>query len=198
MTPQAMKHICVFCGANTGSDPLYVQVATEVGRYIAEQRYTLVYGAGNVGLMGVIADAVMAHGGQTTGVIPEFLQKWEVAHDNLDELIITQTMHERKAIMAERADAFVALPGGYGTLDELFEILTWRQLHLHQKPIGLLNVKGYFDPLLQMVDRMKEEGFLQAENHQLILSANTVGDLFAQLSQQAAQLGSLVVDTSKV
>jgi uncharacterized protein (TIGR00730 family) len=193
-----MKHICVFCGANTGSDPLYAQVATEVGRYIAEQHYTLVYGAGNVGLMGVIADAVMAHGGQTTGVIPEFLQKWEVAHDNLDELIITQTMHERKAIMAERADAFVALPGGYGTLDELFEILTWRQLHLHQKPIGLLNVKGYFDPLLQMVDRMKEEGFLQAENHQLILSANTVGDLFAQLSQQAAQLGSLVVDTSKV
>jgi uncharacterized protein (TIGR00730 family) len=193
-----MKHICVFCGANTGSNPLYAQVATEVGRYIAEQHYTLVYGAGNVGLMGVIADAVMAHGGQTTGVIPEFLQKWEVAHDNLDELIITQTMHERKAIMAERADAFVALPGGYGTLDELFEILTWRQLHLHQKPIGLLNVKGYFDPLLQMVDRMKEEGFLQAENHQLILSANTVGDLFAQLSQQAAQLGSLVVDTSKV
>jgi hypothetical protein len=193
-----MKHICVFCGANTGSNPLYAQVATEVGRYMAEQHYTLVYGAGNVGLMGVIADAVMAHGGQTTGVIPEFLQKWEVAHDNLDELIITQTMHERKAIMAERADAFVALPGGYGTLDELFEILTWRQLHLHQKPIGLLNVKGYFDPLLQMVDRMKEEGFLQAENHQLILSANTVGDLFAQLSQQAAQLGSLVVDTSKV
>lgn len=193
-----MKHICVFCGANTGSDPLYAQVATEVGRYMAEQHYTLVYGAGNVGLMGVIADAVMAHGGQTTGVIPEFLQKWEVAHDNLDELIITQTMHERKAIMAERADAFVALPGGYGTLDELFEILTWRQLHLHQKPIGLLNVKGYFDPLLQMVDRMKEEGFLQAENHQLILSANTVGDLFAQLSQLAAQLGSLVVDTSKV
>lgn len=193
-----MKHICVFCGANTGSDPLYAQVATEVGRHIAEQHYTLVYGAGNVGLMGVIADAVMAHGGQATGVIPEFLQKWEVAHDNLDELIITQTMHERKAIMAERADAFVALPGGYGTLDELFEILTWRQLHLHQKPIGLLNVKGYFDPLLQMVDRMKEEGFLRAENHQLILSANTVGDLFAQLSQQATQLGSMAVDTSKV
>lgn len=193
-----MKSICVFCGANAGTDPIYTQTATQLGEHIALHGYRLVYGAGNVGLMGVVADAVLQHGGKALGVIPEFLEKWEVAHYGLDELVLTNTMHERKAIMAEQADAFVALPGGYGTLDELFEILTWRQLKLHQKPIGLLNVKGYFDPLLSMVAQMEQEGFLKAENRALLIVETQIDTLFEQLQKQAVLLGASGLDTAKL
>lgn len=193
-----MKNICVFCGSRKGTDPIFSEKATEVGQYLAQNDYRLVYGAGNVGLMGVITDAVLANGGEAIGIIPEFLEKWEVAHDNLTELIITQTMHERKAIMAERSDAVIALPGGYGTLDELFEILTWRQLKLHEKPIGLLNVKGYFNPLIQMIDQMQAEGFLSEENRQFLLVSDDINDLFAQFHAFRAIVEEKWIDKSKI
>ncbi|OHX12007.1 Rossman fold protein, TIGR00730 family [Chromobacterium amazonense] len=159
-----MKSICLFCGSNKGARPEYEAAAREFGRTLAEQGVTLVYGAGNVGLMGVAADAALAAGGRVVGVIPEFLKAKEVAHLGLSELHVTETMHQRKALMAELSDGFVALPGGFGTFDELFEILTWAQLSVHDKPVGMLDVGGFFQPLQAMVDRAVEEGFVPAGN----------------------------------
>ena len=146
-----IQSVCLFCGSNRGVQPEYASAARAFGTALAEQGLTLVYGAGNIGLMGVAADAALAAGGKVIGVIPEFLKDKEVAHLGLSELHVTSTMHERKALMAELSDAFVALPGGFGTFDELFEILTWAQLSVHNKPVGLLNVAGFFQPLMEMV-----------------------------------------------
>lgn len=158
-----MKHrVIVFCGSSTGADPVYRRVAQELGGLLAGRGLGLVYGGGNVGLMGVVADAVMAGGGEVIGVIPGFLQDREVAHHRITELITTTTMHERKQRMHELGHAVLALPGGFGTLDEFFELLTWKQLGLHHQPIGLLNVNGFFDPLMAQMDRMVQDGFLKA------------------------------------
>lgn len=165
-----MKSICVFCGSNTGSNPVFTEAAIQLGQSLAARNIRLVYGAGNVGLMGVIADACLAAGGKVLGVIPGFLKAKEVCHTGLSELIVTETMHERKQIMADHSDGFIAMPGGFGTLDELCEILTWAQLGLHANPIGLLNVAAYFDHLIQMFDHMVGERFLAQANRELVLA----------------------------
>lgn len=174
-----LESLCLFCGSNRGGRPEYAEAARQLGAALAEQGLTLVYGAGKIGLMGVAADAALAAGGRVVGVIPEFLQAKEVAHHGLDEIHITQTMHERKAMMAERADGFIALPGGLGTFDELFEILTWGQLSVHSKPVGLLNVAGFFDPLLAMVRHAMQEGFMREENLSLFVVADNIDGLLA-------------------
>ncbi|WP_207766408.1 LOG family protein [Siphonobacter curvatus] len=193
-----MKNIAVFCGANAGSDLVYRQTAIELGQYLADQQLRLVYGGGNVGLMGILADAVLAQGGEVIGVIPDFLKKWEVAHAGLNELIVTETMHERKAQMAERADGFITIPGGFGSMDELFEILTWKQLQIHSKPIGLLNVNGFYDPLLQMMDRMVEAGFLKAVNRELLLVSDSIEELFALMRTHQPVVTEKWVDRKKI
>ncbi len=159
-----MQSLCVFCGANFGTRPEYRQAAQAVGRMLAAQKIRLVYGAGNVGLMGVLADSCLAAGGEVIGVIPDSLVRHEVAHLGLTDLRIVHTMHERKAMMADLSDAFIALPGGIGTFEELFEVWTWAQLGLHQKPVGLLNVAAYFDPLIAMVHHGMQEGFLKQKH----------------------------------
>src|ERR1051326_7031874 len=164
-----IQSLCVFCGSSKGGRPEYAEAARRVGREVAERGWTLVYGAGNIGLMGEVADAALEAGGRVIGVIPESLVGWEVAHTGLPELRIVGTMHERKAQMADLADAFLALPGGYGTLDEFCEILTWAQLGLHRKPCGLLNVLGYYDALLALLDTGVRERFLRPEHRALIL-----------------------------
>ena len=181
-----MKHICVFCGSSSGRQALYQQAAIDLGTTLARQGIHLVWGGGRVGLMGTIADAVLAEGGQTVGVIPSFMVEREVEHTGSTELIEVDTMHTRKAIMAERADGFIALPGGFGTLDELFEILTWAQLQIHGKPVGLLNVGGYFDPLLQWIDRAEVEGFIRPHHRKLYSVAGDAETLLEQMRQHAA------------
>jgi len=158
-----MKSICVYCGANPGSKPLYAQRAAELGRRLAADGLRLVYGGGNVGLMGTVANAVLEAGGQVTGVIPQQLADWEVAHRGLTRLEVVGSMHERKARMFELADGFVTLPGGFGTMEEIFEMLTWRQLGIGNKPCAFLDMDRFYAPLIGMIDRMVEEGFLHPD-----------------------------------
>lgn len=158
-----MKSICVYCGSNAGSKPAYTERAIALGDRIAKEGLQLVYGGGNVGLMGIVADAVLAAGGEVVGVIPEQLVNWEVAHKGVTRLEVVANMHERKKRMFDLSDAFVALPGGFGTLDEMFEMLTWRQLGIGDKPCAFLDVEGFYTPLMGMIDRMMEERFLHPE-----------------------------------
>lgn len=155
-----MRSLCVFCGAAFGARPAYIEAAEALGRYLAAHEIELVWGGGQVGLMGTLADAVIGGGGQTYGIIPRFMVQRELAHPAATTMVAVDSMHERKAAMAARADGFVALPGGFGTLDELFEVITWAQLHIHAKPVGLLNVDGFFDPLLTMMRHLVGEGFV--------------------------------------
>jgi uncharacterized protein (TIGR00730 family) len=181
-----MKSICVFCGSRLGTKNIYREVASAVGKLIAQQQLRLVYGGGNIGLMGVVADAVLANGGEVIGVIPSHLQEKEVGHSGLTELHIVNTMHERKALMANLTDAFIALPGGFGTFEEFCEILTWAQLDLHHKPCGLLNIANFYDPLLSLFDRAVEEGFLRPEYRSMVLTATDPMDLLMQLRSYKA------------
>src|SRR5271166_5111645 len=164
-----MRRLCVFCGSSEGDRPVYVDSARLLGELLAAQRLGLVYGGGHIGLMGILADAVLAAGGEVIGVIPQALVDRELAHSCLSEMHVVASMHERKARMADLSDGFLALPGAYGTADELFEILTWAQLGLHARPIGLLDVDGFFDPLLAWLDRAVREGFLREDHRQLLL-----------------------------
>ncbi|RKQ61011.1 hypothetical protein C8E02_0776 [Vogesella indigofera] len=177
-----IQSICLFCGSNKGTRAAYEQAACELGRTLAQRDIALVYGGGNVGLMGVAADAALAAGGRVIGVIPGFLREKELAHQGLSELHVTQTMHERKALMEDLSGGFVALPGGFGTYDELFEMLTWGQLSVHSKPIGLLNVDGFFDPLLAMIRHGVAEGFVAEGNLQLFVVAATIDELLAKMN----------------
>ena len=177
-----MKSVAVYCGSSAGANPVYREQAALMGQTLAEAGLTLVYGGGRVGLMGAIADAVLAAGGRVIGVIPGFLDDKELAHKGCTELHVVATMHERKLLMADRADAFIALPGGYGTLEELFEVLTWGQLGLHRKPVALLNVDGYYDHLLLALDRMRDDQLLRAENRAQLLQAADPAELLAQLA----------------
>ncbi len=172
-----MRRICVFCGSKTGNAERHAAAARELGSAMVRRGLELVYGGGNIGLMGVLADAVLAGGGSVVGVIPRFMVLRELAHQGLTKLHLVDSMHERKAMMAEHADAFIALPGGFGTADELFEMLTWRQLHLHEKPIGVLNVNGFFDPFLSWLDVMVAEGFLKRANRDLLIARGSVEEL---------------------
>jgi hypothetical protein len=164
-----MKRMCVFCGSRTGTDHAYRHAARDLGTRLVADGCALVFGGGRIGLMGIVADRVVQLGGKAIGVIPGFLQTQEIAHSELTELRVVATMHERKALMADLSDGFIALPGGYGTLEEFFEIVTWAQLGLHRKPCGLLNVRGYFDPLLRLVDQAVGEGFVRTEHRLLII-----------------------------
>ncbi len=163
-----MKRICVFCGSRVGAAPIYADAARELGRAIARRGLGLVFGAGHVGLMGVLADAVRESGGETIGVIPQSLVERELAHASLSDLRIVESMHDRKALMASLSDAFIALPGGFGTLDELFEIMTWAQLRFHAKPIGMLNVNRFFDPLIAWIEHAIAEDFVKPNNRDLL------------------------------
>ena len=161
-----MKSICVYCGSNRGSKPAYAERAAALGDRLAREGIALVYGGGNVGLMGIVADAALEAGGEVVGVIPQQLVDWEVAHRGLTRLEVVGSMHERKARMFELADGFVALPGGFGTLEEMFEMLTWRQLGIGQRPCAFLDVDDFYAPLIGMIDRMVAEGFLHADQRQ--------------------------------
>ena len=165
----ALRRICVFCGASAGRDPRYAQVAARVGGSLAERGIELVYGGGAVGLMGAVADGALAAGGRVTGVMPAGLVERELAHNGVTELRIVMTLHERKAVMAELSDAFLALPGGLGTLEELAEVLSWAQLELHAKPVGALDVGGFFGPLVAYLDHAEREGFVAAGHRDLLL-----------------------------
>jgi uncharacterized protein (TIGR00730 family) len=164
-----MKSVCVFCGGNPGSRPAYLTAARRLGEALAARGITVVYGGASVGLMGAVADAALARGGKVIGVLPEFMIAREVAHPALTELVLVGSMHERKAQMAARADAVVALPGGFGTMDELFEVLTWSQLGLHQKPSALLDVDGYYTSLVAFLDHAAGEGLLRPEHRAMLL-----------------------------
>lgn len=164
-----MRRIAIYCGSSRGNDPVFETAAAQLARYLVSQGIGIVYGGGNVGIMGIIADAALAAGGEVIGVIPESLLAKELGHQGCTELHITQSMHERKQLMVDLSDAFIALPGGFGTLDELFETLTWLQLGFHGKPVGLLNVAGFFDPLLTFLDHMTATGFLKAEHRASLL-----------------------------
>jgi uncharacterized protein (TIGR00730 family) len=177
----AMKRVAVFCGSKVGNAPVYRETAVVVARALAARGAGLVYGGGKVGLMGVLADAALAAGTQVIGVIPNFMVSAEIAHPGLTRLDVVTSMHERKARMAELANAFLALPGGYGTLDELFEIVTWAQLGLHDKPIGLLNVNGYFGPLVAWIEHAIQEGFISKKYRKLLIDQSKLEELLDEL-----------------
>lgn len=176
-----MKRICVFCGSHAGNDPAYARIANEAAKAIVAAGYGVVYGGGGIGLMKIVADAALEAGGEVIGVIPHALARSEVAHQGLTQLHVVETMHERKALMDDLSDAFIALPGGFGTMDEFCEVLSWRQLRIHDKPIGLLNVLGYYDALLALFDSMVSEGFIGPDTRALFIDAATVGELLEGL-----------------
>jgi uncharacterized protein (TIGR00730 family) len=177
-----MNHVGVFCGSQSGANPAYAAAARGLGAELARRGLGLVYGGGRVGLMGELALAALSAGGRVVGVIPHALSAKEIALAEATELVVVDTMHARKALMADRSDAFVALPGGFGTCDELFEILTWAQLGIHRKPIGLLNVNGFFTPLLGWLDHVVAEGLLKPKHRELLLVADTVPELLDRLA----------------
>jgi uncharacterized protein (TIGR00730 family) len=178
-----MKRIVVFCGSSAGHDRVYMEQATLLGAALAQKNLTLVYGGAKVGLMGAVADGALKAGGPVIGVLPHFLQQKELAHEGLTELILVDTMHERKTKMNELCDGVIALPGGFGTMEELFEMLTWGQLGLHKKPIGLLNVNGFYDALVELSKTMTSNGFLSAENRDMLLCSTDISDLLQQMEQ---------------
>lgn len=165
-----MKRVCVYCGSNSGSKLVYVEAAARLGKILVKKGFSLVYGGSCVGLMGTIADSVLEEGGEVIGVIPESLMKKEVAHKGLTKIYNVKSMHQRKAFMCDLSDAFIALPGGYGTLEEFFEVVTWTQLGIQKKPCGLLNVAGYYDNLLSMLDYAESEKFIRPEHRSIIVS----------------------------
>ncbi|RFA21016.1 TIGR00730 family Rossman fold protein [Subtercola boreus] len=171
--------VAVFCGSSTGNDPVYVDAARTVGETLALQGIAVVYGGGHVGLMGAVADAALDAGGHVTGVIPQALHDREIIHDTVSELVIVETMHERKMVMAERSDAFLALPGGPGTLEEITEQWTWAQLGIHEKPCGFLNVAGYYDPLITLVETMRDRGFTHPRYTAMLRFSDSIDELVA-------------------
>ncbi len=176
-----LKRVCVFCGSKAGNRPVYAEAAVKLARRIAERKLELVYGGATPGLMGLIADTALAAGGEVVGVIPDRMVTREIAHDGLTALHVVQSMHERKALMMDLADAFVALPGGYGTLDEVSDVATWCQLRLIEKPCGLLNVDGFFDPLTAYLDHAVREGFLKPEHRELVFAESDIEKLLDRL-----------------
>lgn len=174
--------VCVYCGASTGENPIFMQSADALGTALAKAGHKLVYGAGDVGLMGAVANAAQKAGGETLGVIPEHLLEWEVGKRDLTHFIVTETMHERKKVMVMNADAFVVLPGGFGSLDEFFELITWRQLGLHSKPAYILNINGYWDPLIKLIDNQIAEGFVRADNRAFFEVFDTVEETLGALT----------------
>ena len=177
-----MKSIAVFCGSSSGNDPYIVKESYELGVTMAKENITLVYGAAKIGIMGRVAEAVLEHQGKVIGVIPKFLRTKEIVNDALTELIVTENMHDRKIIMYERSDGFIIIPGGFGTMDEFFEITTWGQLGLHTKPIGILNINGYYDALIAQCKTMVERGFLKQENLDAVVIDSTIDGLLDKMN----------------
>jgi len=176
-----MKNICVFCASGIGKDPMYGTAAFELGSKLAEIEIGVVYGGAKVGVMGRLAEGVLSKNGKIVGIIPDFLKKKEIAHQGLTELVTVSSMHERKALMQEKSDGFIALPGGFGTMEELFEILTWGQLGLHRKPIGILNVNGYYDSLIELIDRMVTEELLRDDFKKMLLISDSIDELIQMM-----------------
>lgn len=178
-----MKSVAVFCGANKGNQPWFEEAAAALGKSLAERGIRVLFGGGSVGLMGVLADAVLAHGGAITGVITDQLNSLELGHPGVKDMIVVESMAERRTLLIRGTDGVITLPGGYGSMDEHFEALTLAQLHQYKKPVGLLNVKGYYDPLLAMLDNMVQFGFLKAQNKDLCLVAGTIPELLDRMTQ---------------
>lgn len=176
-----INSICVYCGSSPGNDPEIIDQAQQLGNLLADRKITLVYGAAKIGVMGAVAQGSLKKGGKVIGVIPEFLKIKEVVHTGLTELIVNETMHERKMKLQELSDGFITLPGGFGTMEELFEVLTWSQLALHQKPVGMLNVNGFYDDLLSALEKMVEKGFLKQENLDILLVDTSIEGLLDQM-----------------
>jgi uncharacterized protein (TIGR00730 family) len=183
--PSPIKSLCVYCGSARGASPRYVAAARELGEALAERGIRLVYGGARIGMMGEAADTVMKNGGEVIGVIPEHLQSSEVGHSGITELKVVESMHVRKKLMFDLSDAFAVLPGGFGTLDELFEIITWRMLSLHSKPIVVVNIDGYWDPFQTLIDHLISKGFAREASRQHFSVVNSVGRLFDILDQPA-------------
>ncbi|MDF2553162.1 MAG: family protein YvdD [Chryseobacterium sp.] len=181
-----MKSITVFCGSSFGSEDIYKEQATLLGQTLAKQNIQLVYGGANVGLMGAVADGVLSEGGKAIGVLPHFLQSKEIAHKDLTELILVETMHERKTKMNDLCDGVIVLPGGYGTLEEFFEMITWAQLGLHKKPIAILNINGFYDDLIKMVQIMVDKGFLKQINQEMLLVSDTIDGVLEKMRNYKA------------
>ena len=188
-----MKSITVFCGSSFGSDKIYKEQATLLGQTLAKQNIQLIYGGANVGLMGAVADGVLLESGKAIGVLPHFLQSKEIAHQNLTELILVETMHERKTKMNELCDGVIVLPGGYGTLEEFFEMITWAQLGLHKKPIAILNIDGFYDDLIKLVQTMVDKGFLKQINQEMLLVSDSIDTLLEKMKNyQAPTIGKWI------
>lgn len=181
-----MKKIVVFCGSSLGFNSIYKDAAIALGNYFIQNKISLVYGGGKIGMMGVLADTILAKKGEVIGVIPKLLEKEEVVHTGVEEMIVCKNMSERKVIMSKLVDAYITLPGGFGTLDELFEALTLNQLHIEQKPVGLLNINGFFDATLLQLDKMVEEGYLKPANRKMLIVANSVDDLMQKMNNYKA------------
>lgn len=189
-----MKSICVYCGSSSGNSPIYAEAANVLAREMVKQNIALVYGGGNVGLMGTIANEVLRLGGEATGVIPQALMDKEVGHQKLTHLHVVKDMHERKAMMAELSDGFIAMPGGIGTLEELFEIITWSQLGFHEKPIGVLNVNEFYDGLIAFVQNLVTQGFVKANQAALMMHEKNASDLLHRLQTFVPQPSTKLLD----
>ena len=181
-----LKKIVVFCGSSLGFSPIYKEAAVTLGNYFVENKISLVYGGGKIGMMGMLADTILAQNGEVIGVIPKLLEKEEVVHAGVEEMIVCKKMSERKVIMSKLVDGYITLPGGFGTLDELFEALTLGQLQIEQKPIGILNINGFFDAVLLQLDKMVEEGYLKTAGRNLLLVANSVKELMQKMDAYKA------------
>ncbi len=192
-----MESICVFCGSSAGNKAIYKESALKLGYLIAEKKLSLIYGGGNIGLMGVIADAVLEKKGQVVGVIPRCLQNIELAHEGVSKMYVVNSMHERKALMAQLADAFIALPGGFGTMDELFESLSWNQLEIIKKPVSLLNINGYYDHMIKQLDRMVEDQFVRPEHRKNLIVTDNMNTLFDALKNFKHRRASKWIDELK-
>ena len=177
-----MKKIVVFCGSSLGFNPIYKEAAIELGNYFAKNNIGLVYGGGKIGMMGVVADTILRHKSDVIGVIPKLLEKEEVVHPGVEEMIVCKKMSDRKVIMSKLVEGYITLPGGFGTLDELFEALTLNQLQIEQKPVGILNTNGFFDPVLLQLDKMVEEGYLKQENRKMLLVGTSVHELMQKMN----------------
>ncbi|MDB2571442.1 MAG: TIGR00730 family Rossman fold protein [Polaribacter sp.] len=188
-----MNKIVVFCGSSLGFNPIYKEAAISLGNYFAENKIGLVYGGGKIGMMGILSSTILAQKGEVIGVIPKLLEKEEVLHTGVEEMIVCKTMSERKVIMSKLVDGYITLPGGFGTLDELFEALTLGQLHIEQKPIGLLNVNGFFDAILLQLDKMVEEGYVKQDNRNLLIVEASVTELMKKMHQYTAPKISPVI-----
>ncbi|CAK0772565.1 Cytokinin riboside 5'-monophosphate phosphoribohydrolase [uncultured Gammaproteobacteria bacterium] len=183
---ESLRSVCVYCGASTRVNAIHKEAARRLGTILGGRGIELIYGGGRVGLMGILADAALAAGGRVTGVIPEHIQSLEVGHTGLTNLIVVETMHERKRAMIDRANAFVVLPGGFGTLDETFEILSWKQLRLHDKPMVLVDIDGYWGPLVALIDHVVDQGFAQPGNRRMFTVVSQVEDVIDALARQPA------------